>query len=100
MLAECWLAFYIPMLLFFKNILTAPGTFPPAGTPIKSLSVHSNITRLTSGSALSFMPFGLMNFVRMKGSMAPPQDFREYMPEHTCLSDSFWFYLAMSVYLQ
>ena len=42
------------------------------------------------GSCLFFRSFGLMNLVRMNGSVLPPQDFREYMPEHTCRPVSDW----------
>lgn len=33
--------------------------------------------------------------MRIYGSVLPPQAFREYMPEQTCLSASFWSYITL-----
>lgn len=80
----------------YQLTLSVPSLFV-VGTPIKSLSLHSNITKLTMGSPCSAL-FGLMNLVRMKGSILPPHDAREYMPEQTCRFASSWSCLVRQAY--
>ena len=66
---------------------SAPGSM----RPISSSSCHSNIMRDARGSESSGVPSS-RNLTRMKGSMGPPHDLREYMPEHRCRLASFCFY--------
>lgn len=80
------------------DVLTSSITFESSmGIPIRPLSCHSNMTKLTIGSSPFSRSLGFMNLMSMNGSVLPPHDAREYMPEHTCRLAFFWSCYGLSL---
>src|SRR2546423_10613051 len=89
-------AVWQPLAMFNDfQLCQRTGSFGSLYRPIRGSSCHSKTIMLTRGS-LSLPDSSFMNFVRMKGSTEPPQDFRLYMPEHRCLFASSCFWMTIS----